>query len=372
MRIVYVCADRGIPLLGDKGASVHLRSLAAALARRGHWVTLGARRLEGANAVPAGVQVERMPDEEEEHREWLLWLNKESRADVVLERYSLSSGPALQAAGECGMPFVLEVNAPLVDEAARYRGLDGVEHWRSRERTLLAASNQVIVVSSALQQYAIRMGVAADRVTVIPNGVDPEAFGQARGDEVRSQHRLGTATVVGFAGSLKPWHGVRELVAAFALLPRHTRLLIVGDGPERNAIEAEVSCGLLAGRVVLTGAVLHAQMPPHLAAMDIAVAPYAAQPEFYFSPLKVVEYLAAGLPVVATAQGDLPGLVGKAGLLVPPGSVDALRAALTRLIDDPNLRTRMSQQARQRAADFSWDAAARRVEGVLSPQGALA
>jgi glycosyltransferase involved in cell wall biosynthesis len=161
---------------------------------------------------------------------------------------------------------------------------------------------------------------------------------------------------------------VIDLVNAFAVLPTDSRLLIVGDGPERGAIEGELSRLGLQQRVVLTGAVPHAKVPSYLAAMDIGVAPYREQPDFYFSPLKVVEYLAAALPVVATAQGDLAALVGEAGLLVPPGSIPALQAALARLVDDPNLRTRMSQAARLRAAGLTWDGVAQSVEGVLERQ----
>jgi glycosyltransferase involved in cell wall biosynthesis len=104
--------------------------------------------------------------------------------------------------------------------------------------------------------------------------------------------------------------------------------------------------------------------------MDIAVAPYLSQRDFYFSPLKLVEYLAAGIPLVTTAQGDIPDLVGAAGLLVQPGSVAELSAALTRLIEDPKLRARLSHAGQLRATDFTWDGAAARVEGAL--EGSLA
>jgi glycosyltransferase involved in cell wall biosynthesis len=368
MRIAYVCADRGISLLGDKGAAVHLRSLAAALVRHGHRVTLACRRLEGANALPAGVLVERMPDAEEEHRSWLVRLFKDSRSQAVLERYSLSSGPGLDAARDCGLAFVLEVNAPLVDEAARYRNLQDVEVWRLRERVLLRAADRLVVVSPALHRHAIRLGVAADRVTVVPNGVDLDAFAHAHGDEVRARYGLAGTRVIGFLGSLKPWHGVMDLVTAFQVLPPDSRLLIVGDGPERGTIEAEAIRAQLGERVIITGAVPHDQVPSYLAAMDIAVAPYSAQPDFYFSPLKVVEYLAAGLPVVVTDQGDLAQLVAGAGVCVKPGSVDELGYALRQLVTDQAMRSRMASAARDRAAEFSWDAAVRRVEGVLGLQ----
>jgi glycosyltransferase involved in cell wall biosynthesis len=369
MRIAYVCGDRGIPLLGNKGASVHLRSLAAALARRGNDVTLACARLDGPNPPPGGVRVESLPADGGRQAEWLTRLLEATRTEVVLERYSLSSGPALEAARHCGVRFVLEVNAPLVEEATRYRGLEQPQPWRDRERRLLAAADGIVAVSPAIRSHAIASGAAPETVTIVPNGADLELFRSATGQQVRQQLGLGGAVVVGFAGSLKPWHGVIDLVNAFATLAGDPRLLIVGDGPERAAIEGELIRLGLKERVVMTGAVPHATIPSYLAAMDIGVAPYREQPDFYFSPLKVAEYLAAGLPVVATAQGDLPNIVGEAGMLFAPGSVEALRAALVRLIDDPNLRARMAQAARRRAADLTWDGVAERVEGVLWVRG---
>jgi glycosyltransferase involved in cell wall biosynthesis len=368
MRIAYVSGDRGIPLLGNKGASVHLRSLAAALTRRGNEVTLACVRFEGPNPPPEGVRLESLPPDEDRQAEWLARMLEATRAEVVLERYSLSSGPTLEAARRLRLRFILEVNAPLVDEAVRYRGLEQPQSGRDRERWLLAKADGIVAVSAAIRSHAITSGAAPEKVTVVPNGADLDLFRFASGEQVRRQYGLDAAVVVGFAGSLKPWHGVIDLVNAFAQLAGDPRLLIVGDGPERAAIEGELGRLGIEQRVVLTGAVPHAKVPPYLAAMDIGVAPYREQPDFYFSPLKVAEYLAAGLPVVTTTQGDLPHLVEEAGLLVPPGSVEALRAALARLIADPEMRAQMSHAARRRAATLTWDAAAERMEPLLRPR----
>jgi glycosyltransferase involved in cell wall biosynthesis len=99
--------------------------------------------------------------------------------------------------------------------------------------------------------------------------------------------------------------------------------------------------------------------------MDVGTAPYAPQPVFYFSPLKIAEYLAAGLPVVASEQGDIPRLVGDAGMLVPPGDAAALQRALETLRADARLRTRLATAARARAAGLGWDSVAAQVESLL-------
>lgn len=363
MKLVYICADRGISLLGHKGASVHLRSLSAALAARGNEVIVACRQLEGPNAPPAGVEVRLMPASEDEHAAWIGELLRESGAAAVLERYSLSSGSAAEAARAARLPFVLEVNAPLVEEAARYRGLEDVQPWRARERAVFAAADAVIAVSLGVRDHVVASGVAAARVSVVHNGVDVGAFQRAAGSQ---PGRGDQEVVVGFAGSLKPWHGVDLLLRAFAEVPGRSRLLVAGDGPMRTDLEALAASLHLTSRVRFTGAVPHAEMPGILAAMDIGVAPYTAQDGFYFSPLKVAEYLAAGLPVVASDQGDLREIVGDAGLLVPPNDVAALAEALARLCQDPGLRHTLSAAARVRAGALDWLQVAGRVQAVIS------
>ena len=365
MRIVYVCADRGIPLRGHKGASVHLRSLAEALARRGNHVTVACQNLSGDNPQPARVRVESLPAAGDMHEHWLNALFAELGPDVILERYSLSSGPSQAAARSRGISFVLEVNSPLVEEAARYRGLENVEQWRLRERETLAAADGVIAVSNPIKEHVIEMGVDPGRVAVIHNGVNLSSFERADGGVVRARHGLGRSTVVGFSGSLKPWHGVESLVQVLDGLPE-VRMLIVGDGPERARLQNLVLDQGLTNRVVFVGAVTHDQIPDHLAAMDIGAAPYLPQDRFYFSPLKVIEYLAAGLPVVASDQGDMRSLVDGAGILFPAGDPAALAAAIRELATDGELRGRLSQAARAQARDRDWLRVAERVEVVLA------
>jgi len=359
MRIAYVCADPGISPLGDKGASVHLRSLAGALARRGHALTLLSARLDGANPLPPDVMLAQLPNGT------LTQLLRDWRTEVVLERYSLGAEKVGETCRALGIGHVLEVNAPLVDEAARYRGLRDVAIWRARERNILSATDAVVAVSPSVRAHVIRCGAAPDRAVVVHNGVDLEPFESVNGDSVRQRYALGNARVVGFAGSLKAWHGVDLLLRAAARLDADVRVLIVGDGPERSKLEALASELRIADRVVFTGAVPHHAVPEHLAAMTVAASPYRFQTDFYFSPLKIVEYLAAGLPVVASEQGDLAHLVGKAGLMVRPDDDVALAEALDKALGDPELRRAMHFAARRHAAGLTWDAAAAKVEAAL-------
>jgi glycosyltransferase involved in cell wall biosynthesis len=165
---------------------------------------------------------------------------------------------------------------------------------------------------------------------------------------------------------LKPWHGLDVLVDAFAIaleVSPSLRLLVVGDGPERASVEGRIAAAGIADHVTLTGAVPPAAIPGLLAGMDIAVAPYPDLLDFYFSPLKLYEYMAAGLAVVASRVGTIPHDVrdGREGLLYPPGSTSALADALLRLAADEPLRRRLGRAGRAAVCrDHTWRGVARR------------
>jgi len=191
---------------------------------------------------------------------------------------------------------------------------------------------------------------------------------------IRRRFNLGPGPVIGFVGSFKPWHGIGLLLDAFESLVAgrpELRLVAVGDGPDLPMARARAAQSVLAGRVLLPGRIAHAEVPAWMAAMDVTVAPYLPQPDFYFSPMKIVEALAAGKPVVAPRVGQIPELVrdGQTGLLFSPGNADELGAALTTLIDDPPRRVSMGNAAREFAAGQDWTAVVSRILS-LAPIGA--
>jgi len=153
----------------------------------------------------------------------------------------------------------------------------------------------------------------------------------------------------------------------FALLATRypeSRLLLVGDGTARPSLEQQAAALGLDQAVLFTGPVTPSEVPGLLASMDVAVAPYPDLANFYFSPLKVYEYMAAGLPIVASQLGQIEKLIEPEidGLLVPPGDVPALVAALERLKGNPELRLRLGQTARAKVIrDHTWDGAVQRI-----------
>jgi glycosyltransferase involved in cell wall biosynthesis len=233
-----------------------------------------------------------------------------------------------------------------------------VAHRVFGNATVLAA------VSDEVAAYLERYPAVDGRIHVVPNGVNPDRFPVQL--EPTCPAATGTFTV-GFVGTLKPWHGVRTLIEAFGrlhALDPDVRLLLVGDGPERERLEADVSGRGLRGAVQFTGSVDAGDVPGLLASMDVAVAPYPKLGYFYFSPLKVFEYMAAGCAVVASRIGQLKGLVEHevSGLLCAPGDATDLAEALLRLRREPALRARLGKAARMKARQFhTWEATVRRV-----------
>jgi len=374
MRVAYVCADPGVPVFGAKGSSVHVQSVVRALLRRGAEVELLAARAGGpAPGALEGVRLHRLPrppkgDLAERERGALAANGELGRmlatlapVDLVYERCSLWSVAALRHGRHVGVPTVLEVNAPLVEEQARHRVLGDRAGAERIARLQAELADLLVAVSAGVAAHLRqRHPATAGRIRVIGNGVDPERF---RGVAIKR----GRPFTVGFVGTLKPWHGVDTLVDAFARLRAQVpdaRLLVVGDGPGRATLERQLEALGIAAAAELTGAVPPDAVPALLARMSVAVAPYPALPEFYFSPLKVLEAMAAGLPVVAARVGDLDRLVveERTGRLVPPGDPEALATALRSLAASPEERARLGAAARRRVlAAHTWDAVVDRV-----------
>jgi glycosyltransferase involved in cell wall biosynthesis len=380
MRIAYVSADQGVPVFGRKGCSIHVQEVVRAFVRLGAHVELFTPRPEGA--APAGLEsvtVHPLPRpatanparRERESRaanaELAQALARAGPIDLVYERYSLWSHAGMEYARDADVPGVLEVNAPLIEEQAEHRTLVDRRGAEAAARRAFAAAGVLAVVSQEVAAYLAGWPEAAGRIHVVPNGVDPERFTPPPG-------RPSTAAfTVGFVGSLKPWHGLETLTEAFARhQSRHprSRLLVVGDGPGRAGLEEAVAHRGLTSAAHFTGAVPPEGVPALLAEMDAGVAPYPRLRSFYFSPLKVYEYMAAGLGVVASRSGQLEALIehGVNGLHFAPGDAAALAAALDELAADPGLRRRLGQAARATILrGHTWDGVAQRLVRLAFP-----
>ena len=232
----------------------------------------------------------------------VLALARRLHPDVVIERYYNFGGEGLRAARRTGALAVLEVNAPMIDHAGSLkRRLDRAlivepfrrwRDWQAAVADLVVTPTATILPDGVPRERVGRDGVGADVGRFRPDACGPAPFV----DELHD-------TIVVFAGAFRRWHGAVHLVRALARLRAEGRrditAVLIGAGPELRATRAEATT--LDG-VVFTGAVPHERMPGYLAAAHIGAAPFdlgAHAPlgiDFFWSPLKVFEYMASGLP----------------------------------------------------------------------------
>ena len=354
MHIAYVCLDPGIPVFGTKGASVHIQEVVREYRRRGHDVTVYATR-RGSD-VPDDLAELRIVDvpittRDEEERERAQQAASASVSDMVraggydlvYERYSLFS----TVIAKCGVPGILEVNAPLIDEQRTHRVLVDEQAADAALQEQVQAALATICVSDPVRDWVIAR-TEGTRVFTVPNGVNVH--------RITPQPESPGAPVVTFVGTLKPWHGVDVLLRARAQAHKDWQLRIIGDGPMR--VELDDLARSLGIDVDFRGAVAPDAIPQHMAGTAIGVAPYPAMDtdsDQYFSPLKVYEYMAAGLPVVASRVGQLPEIMGESAYLVPPSDPEALAEALDALVANPAERARVgSDNRRQAEREHSW------------------
>jgi glycosyltransferase involved in cell wall biosynthesis len=369
MRVLFLSADPGVPVLGHKGASVHVRELAGALHSAGADVHVASPRVE-----PEGDRLEApvalhaiepvLPKAHADHAalaatvdrqaEEVFELAQDLRVEAVYERFSLYTAAGARAAAALGIPHVVEVNAPLREEAARFRALPHPEAAATLEREALWDAERVLAVSDPLARRLVADGVPTEAVEVLPNAVDCARFAAP----VRDPERF----IVGFAGSLKPWHGIEVLVEALAAVPE-AHLEVVGHGPCLDALDE-----LPPERVTRLGTLPHDEATAAMARWDAGLAPYLPLEGFWFSPLKVLEYMAAGCCPVVSDLGDARDVLGdgRRGVLVAPGDAAALAEALHQLAWDRAGAWQLGSAARAWVAEErTWAAVAERVLDAL-------
>ncbi len=371
MRILYSAIDQVVP--GTLGGSVHVQAVADGLAALGHEVHVLAGRGEGGwpKSLARWHDVE-PPGGHSQLR--LLASRRVARVaaavepQLVVERYHNFGGEGMLAARRAGARFVLEVNAPVIDYPGSPKArldrlllVTPMRRWRDRQ---VRAADLVVSPSRGI----LPPWLPAERVLEIEWGADTSRFRpQPSGSRWNT---TGGLTCV-FAGAFRAWHGAIHLVTAIATLRSRgvsdVHAVFIGDGPERPAVQ-DAARGI--SGISFTGPLPHDRMPGALAAADVGVAPFDVarhpplQLAFYWSPLKIFEYMATGLPVVAPALPRLQQLVGHdvEGRLYDPEDPGALAEALA-ILRDPELRRRLGAAARRRAErEYSWTAHCARLD----------
>lgn len=376
MRIAYISTDPGIPVFGCKGASIHVQEMLRAFLTKGAEITIFSPKIDDdPPADLAAVKCHRLPEVPKgnaaQRANHLMELNNSVRNvfeiadkmaapfDLIYERHALFAHAAMCYARSAEIPSVLEVNAPLIDEQMRHRSLDRVDDAILSTIHAFESANHIVAVSPEVADYVKLHGASESQVQVIPNAVNPLRF--------QTVAQFDGPFRIGFLGTLKPWHDLPLIAEAFAIVRQsipNAELLIVGDGPERSSLEAQLKKLGILDATQFTGAVPADEVPTWLNKMHVGLATYRGSDSFYFSPLKLYEYMAAGLPVVISRVGNLQDAIveGTIGISVPPDDVQALADALIGLATAPNRAKTMGGAARDHVlATHTWDNVAERV-----------
>ncbi len=194
-----------------------------------------------------------------------------------------------------------------------------------------------------------------DRIIVTPNGVDATRFENLpRLDEAKAALGLAGRLVVGFVGYVRPWHGLDQVLDWLAAeAPEHAMLLLVGDGLARSDLLDRARTLGIEDRLIVTGNLPAEEVPRHIASFDIAVLPDVVA---YASPLKLLEYMAAGCAILAPDKENIREIVqsGREAELFEPGN---FKRHLSAMVEERSARTRLGEQARKAVCDglYGWE-----------------
>ena len=297
------------------------------------------------------------------------------KPDVLFLRSELYNFSANLAARLCGIPVVLEADCPTAYEHRHMSGKDKfrlplIPEWI--ERWNWSRSHAIIAISTILKDYLVRKGVPDSKITVIPNGADPDKFKPGlNGEGLRNKCGYQDKVVIGWIGSLFGWEGLDKLLemARNILETRaNVAFLFVGGGKNKEVMEATFDSKDIGTRVILTGTVPYDDVPEYLDAMDIVIAPYPKLEFWYPSSMKVFEYMSSQKAVVASAVGQLCEIIedGVNGCLFDPDDMEAFMQKVVRLVDNPDLRNRIAINARDTVLKkYTWVKHAEEMEKIF-------
>lgn len=291
------------------------------------------------------------------------------RPDCLYERYNLFLPAGIWLKRKYKLPMLLEVNAPIFEERARYDGLSLKRLARWSQCYAWRNADYVLPVTQVLGDIVASYGVKHERIVVIPNGINEARFALAP-DAQSAKAALGLENklVLGFTGFVRDWHGLDKVIDLIAQDPPQSsrHLLVVGDGPVRATLEQQARDLNISHRVSFTGIVGRDDVARYVAAFDIALQPAVVA---YASPLKLFEYLALGKAIVGPAQPNLMEVLtdGHNAVLFDPEHSDGLPQAISRLCADTELRDAVGKNARNTITvqKLTWHANAARAVGLF-------
>ena len=302
---------------------------------------------------------------------------KNNEISFIYQRSGLDIYAGAKAAIKYNLPYVLEYNGSEIWCEEHWSGnqIRFIDLARKIERLTFEKADLITCVSSPLKDQLVEMGIQADKIMVNPNGVNPDKYRpDIDGSEIRKKYGIAESTVViGFIGTFGTWHGAELLASAYATMATQNdkiHLLMIGDGLKLSEVKQNLK-ELESSRYTLTGLIPQAQGPEYLAACDILVNPTIPNPDgtpFFGSPTKLFEYMAMGKAIVASGMNQMLEVLEheKTALLIEPGNVMELVAALSKLVADEKLRCTLGNNARNEVCEhYTWEIHTKKIIDAL-------
>ena len=296
------------------------------------------------------------------------------KPDCIYERYNLFFPSGIWAKKLFKLPLLLEVNSPLYAERKKNDGikLNFLAQWS--ESFAWRNADYVLPVTFVLADIIKQRKVADEHIVVIPNGVNRARFNSAiKCEDITDQFNLKNKLVLGFVGFVREWHRLDRVLDAIANnKDKNWHLLLVGDGPARDAIEQQARQRGIEDRITITGIIDRDEISRYITVFDIALQPDVVA---YASPLKLFEYMALSKAILAPDRDNIREILthGQDALLFDPEDDQAFLQHLLDLCLNKELRTRLGLAAAKTVEDkkLYWEENARRVEKLFNQLGVV-
>lgn len=254
------------------------------------------------------------------------------------------------------LPFIYELHHPTF-----YRVHPTIAHvnnknnriWELFEKFIFYKSDKIMVISNEIKDKLIKKGISADKISLLPNGVNIDKFSVTQKNElIQRKYNLHDKKVILFLGTFQPWEELDKLVKVFAKIKErqnNVKLLLVGDGPDRKKIEKTIREYNLTKYVTITGFVPFSDVPKYYSVCDVFV---MVRPDMPLTqdttPIKPFEAMAAGKVVISTDLKAMREIIedGKTGFLVPH-SIDAIADKIIEVLNNPQLQEEIGANARR-------------------------
>ncbi|QTH63127.1 glycosyltransferase family 4 protein [Psychrosphaera ytuae] len=287
---------------------------------------------------------------------------KQFKPEFIYERYNLYQPAGVWASKLFGIPLILEINAPLVEERSRYSGLSLKRFAKKIENYTWRGADKCLPVTDVLADHVRAAGVPEQNIEVIHNGVRQPFIDEMLATPIQQDK---PEIIIGFTGFIHPWHGMDKAIEAIAEhkeLP--LKLVCIGDGAILPELKQQAADLGIADKVEFKGLVIRDKVLDYVKEFDIALQPDVTA---YASPLKMFEYMAVGSLIIAPRTPNIEEILSDdTALFFDKGDASAFKAALTEAITNYQQHQAKRQAVKQSVIDkgFVWHENSKRVVGL--------